>query len=230
MQYYHHKPHHKVSIFEEMWIRKVPFLVAFLIVLGTTFAVLYLFDFYPEYKSATTATTTAPVVVKPTPIPAKPVSTTTDAVKSGDIYPVKVTIEALDKTVTVLNPDKSDVATLDNALLSGVIRYPGSATYAKPGTMVLLGHSSYLPTVHNKNFQAFNGIQKLEWGDIIRVETKGTEYIYRVQKVREAKASTAEVDLQWKNFELTLVTCNSFGSKEDRFIVEAYLISQKPLK
>ena len=220
--------HHTVSIFEEIWIRRVPFFAAFLVVTATSYGVLYAFDFYPEYNGNAVATSTPVVAKKPAEPSTKP--TTTPATQSTDIYPVKITIEALDRSVVVLNPEKSDNATLDNALLSGAIRYPGSATFSKPGTMVLLGHSSYLPTVHNKNFQAFNGIQKLEWGDIIRVETKGTEYIYRVQRVHEAKASTAEVDLQWENYELTLVTCNSFGSKEDRFIVEAYLISKKDIK
>jgi len=226
---------HKVGIFEAVWHRKVPFLIVFFLVTMLTYGILYAFDFYPEYKPAHTATTTeSGIVVKPTATSsvstlAKPTATST-GIKNGDVFPVKVIIEALDKTVVVLNPEKSDAVTLDEALLSGAIRYPGSATFAKPGTMVLLGHSSYLPTVYNRNFQAFNGIQKLEWGDIIRVQSKGIEYVYRVQRVSEAKASTAEVDLQWKNYELTLVTCNSFGSKEDRFIVEAYLISQKPLK
>jgi LPXTG-site transpeptidase (sortase) family protein len=95
--------------------------------------------------------------------------------------------------------------------------------------MFLLGHSSYLPTVNNKNFQALNGIQKLEWGDTIRVQSEETEYLYRVQKVYEVKASAASADIEWGKAKIILVTCNSFGSKDDRFVVEGYLIKSYPI-
>jgi LPXTG-site transpeptidase (sortase) family protein len=95
--------------------------------------------------------------------------------------------------------------------------------------MFILAHSSYLPTVFNKNFQAFNGIQDLVWGDTIRVRSVDAEYIYSVQKVYQAKASEVAVPATPGKAQLTLATCNSFGSKDDRFVVEATLIETKKL-
>ena len=88
-----------------------------------------------------------------------------------------------------------------------------------------MGHSSYLPNVFNKNFQAFNGIQKLVWGDEIRLQSDGFEYVYRVDTVRKEKSTNAVVPYTWGTAKLTLVTCNSFASKEDRFVVVATLVS-----
>lgn len=133
------------------------------------------------------------------------------------------------KQVRVLNPSSSDIATLDNALLSGVVRHPDSADFSEPGNIFILGHSSYLPNVINKNYQAFNGIQKLTWGDTIRVRSADTEYFYRVEEVFEAPASEIFVPATPGKAKLTLATCDVLGAKEDRFIVEAVLYDSKPL-
>ena len=95
--------------------------------------------------------------------------------------------------------------------------------------MFLFGHSSYLPHVLNKNFQAFNDIQKLVWGDIIRVQSSDTERQYRVSRVYKTAASEAEVSFEGEGTRLTLVTCNSFGTKDDRFVVEAELVETRSL-
>ena len=81
----------------------------------------------------------------------------------------------------------------------------------------------------NKSFQAFNGIQKLKWGDTIRLHSGDMEYTYIVEEVFEAPASAVIVPFTPGESRLTLATCNSFGSKEDRFVVEAHLIEKKPL-
>ena len=143
-----------------------------------------------------------------------------------DPFPVSITFDSLDKTIAVLNPESRSVAALDTALLSGVVRHPDSADFERTGTIFLLGHSSYLPNVINKNFQAFNGIQKLGWGDVIRLRSGDTEYVYHVDRTYEVKASDAEVEIEAGVAKLTLATCNSFGSKDDRFVVEATLVSK----
>jgi LPXTG-site transpeptidase (sortase) family protein len=109
------------------------------------------------------------------------------------------------------------------------VRHPDSADFKNVGNIFILGHSSYLPNVVNKSFQAFNGIQKMTWGDKIRLQSADTEYIYRVEKVYKTKASDAVVPPTPGKARLTLATCNSFGSKDDRFVVEAVLIDTKPL-
>lgn len=218
-------------IIDQIMANKITFLVAFFCIFTVSYGVLYALDFYPE-PITPSATSTAPVATTTIPKPA--VATTTPKTESvsdigSDTLPQTLLIPALSRTVTVLNPASNAVAALDAALLKGVIRHPDSATFADEGTMFILGHSSYLPTVHNRNFQALNGIQNLKWGDVITVNSNNTAYTYKVEKSFKVKASGFTVPVAGKGKTLTLVTCNSFGSTEDRYVVEATLVSTKSL-
>lgn len=220
------------ELYEQLRVRLVPFTVAFFVAVFVTYLMLYIVDVYPEpveeiddapvVEEVNIATTqTDPVVESPSVVVNPEVAA----------LPVSITFDALDKTVAVRNPSSADYAELDNELLYGVVRHPQSADFANTGNMLILGHSSYLPTVNNKNFQAFNGIQKLSWGDTIRVESQDTEYIYRVDRVYAAPASDIYVPVGEDTApKLTLVTCNVFGAKEDRHIVEATLVRTVALK
>lgn len=144
--------------------------------------------------------------------------------------PREIRIEKLDRRVSVLNPVSRTVADLDEALLSGAVRHPDSARLGQDGNVFILGHSSYLPQVFNENFKAFNGIETLEWGDLIEVIGEDSIYTYRVERVYEATANDATViPIATEDRRLTLATCDSFGSVDDRFIVEAVEISIRPL-
>jgi LPXTG-site transpeptidase (sortase) family protein len=142
-------------------------------------------------------------------------------VSTGAMLPVRITIDKIGKTIPVLNPTSRSIADLDAALLEGVVRHPDSATLSQEGNIFILGHSSYLPNVFNRNFQAFNGIQNLEWGDVIRLHTAEYVYEYRVERVYRARAQDVTVPISGTGNMLTLATCNSFGSVDDRYIVEA---------
>lgn len=151
-------------------------------------------------------------------------STSTEDLAVNDseaVKPIRIAIAKIDKDIAVLNPTSRTIADLDEALLGGVVRHPDSATLAQEGNVFILGHSSYLPKVFNKNFQAFNGIQNLEWGDVIEVYSEDSVYKYQVVKVYRAKANDVTVPIAGTGKMLTLATCNSFGSTDDRYIVEA---------
>ncbi len=148
---------------------------------------------------------------------------------AAPVFPDTIIIDSIDRTVSVLNPTSREVSDLDAALLYGVVRHPDSATLEQTGTVFLLGHSSYLPNVMNKNFQAFNGIQSLKFGDTIRVQAGEEEYVYRVDRVYRAKADEVTVPIAGEVKRLVLATCNSFGKVDDRYIVEADLIEVKQL-
>lgn len=201
---------------------RVVFFLVFAGVLALTYGFFFIIDFLPEKPKAANEAPLAAVheelpVVEEAPLPVDP-------------YPTRVIFDTLDnRTVAVLNPEERTVEALDAALLKGVVRHPDSADFERIGTIFLFGHSSYLPNVINKNFQAFNGIQNLEWGDTIRLHSSDTEYIYRVDRVYKASANDAEVKIEAGKAKLTLVTCDSFGSKADRFVVEASLVSSKKL-
>lgn len=203
--------------FEEIWENRRAFVGMSLVVLFMAYSVLYFADFVPEPIED------APVATPVLPAPAAPAAPAAPEPVANPM-PVRIIIGSIGIDARVQNPATRDVATLDRALLSGVVRHPDSADLSEDGTMFILGHSSFLPTVHNLNYRAFNNIQKLYWGDEIRVRSADREYLYRVTRVYEAKASEAKVDLQWEKKMLVLATCNSFGSKDDRFVVEASFV------
>ncbi len=223
--------------FEQIYINisrhKMAFFGVFFLVSLVTYAILFALDFYPEPK---TEEVTKEIVSEVTSLgylhdvqtdtEKQPVETK-DIVPVGDELPARIIIPKSDIDITVLNPESLDLNDLDTALLEGVVRHPQSADFADEGNILIFGHSSYLPTVFNKNFQAFNGIQNLLWGDeITLVSQDGIEYKYRVNRVYKVKASETIIDNARGTAKLTIVTCNSFGSKDDRFIVEALLVEK----
>lgn len=150
----------------------------------------------------------------------QPVGTTTNAFAEA---PLRVVAKKTGLDVTVSNPTDTDVDALDAELLKGAVRYPTSAMLGVEGTVLLFGHSSYLPIVHNQNFKAFNGIQNLKAGDTVSVYSGSQEYRYSVVGVRLADATEDKVELPATGRHLALVTCDSFGTKSDRWVLTADL-------
>src|SRR3990167_9095459 len=202
------------QLVDAILLRKVSFLVAVFVVFLLSYALLAALDFLPELVTEES----------------KAEETEVSSVEQylAPVYPLSITIEPLGKTISVLNPTSRKVADLDAALLEGVVRHPDSATLEQNGTVFILGHSSDLPVVRNKNFQALNGIQDLKWGDTITISSTDGDYIYRVDKVYRAKAGDVVVPIAGPEQRLYLATCNSFGSQDDRYIVEADLVEVVP--
>jgi LPXTG-site transpeptidase (sortase) family protein len=143
--------------------------------------------------------------------------------------PTKIEIPAIDMVQSVANPNTTDVELLDNALLKGPVRYPSSSKLGEAGTVIIFGHSSYLPIVNNKAFKAFDGIQDLHKGDLIKVTGESHIYVYAVQTVEKKDAVTDAIPLYSDGQTLTLATCDSFGEKTDRFVVTATLVETDAL-
>ena len=148
---------------------------------------------------------------------------------SMDVVPLRIVIESVGIDAVILNPQSRDIAVLDDALLSGVVRYPGSGLLNDESNMFLFGHSSYLRTVHDQNFKAFNDLQKVEKGDMVRVESTDTVNVYKVETIRLIDADEALVELSHREKKLTLSTCNSFGAPGERYIVEASFVESHTL-
>ncbi len=221
MQY----PYSFNELLRQLSVRKVSFFVTFFFVILFSYAVLYIVDFIPEPVEEETSPivneeVAQEVIKEVIPVVVEPKE------EIDTSLPVKIIFETLNKEVTVLNPQSREIADLDEALLSGAVRHPDSADFTEDGNIFILAHSSYLPNVFNKNFQAFNGIQDLTWGDKIRVQSEGMEYVYSVKKTYKAKATEVFVPETPGEANLTLATCNSFGSKDDRFMVEAKLVGE----
>lgn len=216
-------------IFNQILPRAGAFLGVFFVVMVVGYGFLTIIDFIPEeQEEVIAANTDTKAIVEETPVATFTPEETTPS--TGDPLPVSLTIDALDRTINVLNPNSRSIADLDAALLKGVVRHPDSADLNDPnGNMLILGHSSYLSNVFNRNFQAFNGIQNLTWGDVITLHSGDMVYTYQVDRVYQAKASDVTIPTKGNSQKLTLATCNTFGAKEDRFIVEATLINKKAL-
>ena len=143
---------------------------------------------------------------------------------TGPEQPVRVVASAIGLDAPISNPSSTNVQVLDNALLKGAVRYPTTALAGEEGTMLLFGHSSYLPVIYNQAYKAFNNIQKLEKGDIVSVLSDTTEHRYKVTGVRVADATEDVVELRTTGKYLVLVTCDSFTAKTSRFVVTAEFV------
>ena len=138
--------------------------------------------------------------------------------------PLHIAIPSVGIDVIVLNPQSRDIEVLDEALNRGAVHYPKTGSLVEDANVFIFGHSSFLPNVINKNYQAFNNLNKVELGDEIFVDSKDTRYVYRVTFVELAKAEEIRVDLSRGTRKLTLSTCNSFGTESERYVVEALFV------
>jgi LPXTG-site transpeptidase (sortase) family protein len=137
---------------------------------------------------------------------------------------VHISIPAADIDLPVQNPSTRNIDSLDALLNAGPARYVDSGTLGTAGNVLIFAHSSHLPIVHNKMFQAFNNIPSLKSGDTITITgDNGVSYLYSVSSV--AKASTDDgttIDLsKGQGTKLTLVTCDTLTNKSARFVLHA---------
>src|SRR3989338_10023571 len=138
--------------------------------------------------------------------------------------PGRVVASAIGLDAPISNPSSTNVHVLDNALLKGAVRYPTTALAGEEGTMLIFGHSSYLPVIYNQAYKAFNNIQKLEKGDIVSVLSETAEHRYKVTGIRVADATEDVVELRTTGKYFVLVTCDSFTAKTSRFVATAEFV------
>lgn len=143
--------------------------------------------------------------------------------------PRRIVIERLGVDAPIENPESRNIEALDTALLKGVVRYPGSGDLEDISNMFLFGHSTGFRVVQNEAFKSFNGLKEAQEGDLIRVQSDMKEYVYRVTDVSLVDAHEALVSLSSSEKKLTLTTCNSFGAKEERYVVEASFVGSYAL-
>jgi LPXTG-site transpeptidase (sortase) family protein len=201
----------------KIYARKWSFFGLFCVLFFAMVFILARFDLLPEIVQAVSV---SPVTLSASPRIAANTRTPLPTLRVE--LPMRIAIPALKLAATIANPDTTNVTALDSLLLKGAVRYPTSAKLGETGNVVLFGHSSYLPSVGNQAYKTFNGIQKLVAGDIIIVSSSGASYTYRVRSVaKESANDNSAIPLLIAKKVLTLVTCDSFGAKSDRFVVVA---------
>lgn len=140
------------------------------------------------------------------------------------VFPNRIIIQEIGLDLTVSNPETRDLEELDAVLKNGPARYVDSARLGEKGNVLIFGHSSHLPVVHNAMYKAFNKIPELEAGDLIAVQGGGQEFVYRVTSIEQVDAAEGIIDLGRDATKLTIVTCDTLTGKSSRFVLEAEFI------
>lgn len=186
---------------------KFAFLLNFFIISTITFSILYMFGLVPEeFKMSFGRYSTKDYTNN----------------KSGEL-PLSIKVSKVGIDSQIYNPESTDIKTLDDLLLKGVVHYPGSGLLGGNGNVFLFAHSTGIRIVNNQAFKSFNGLKNLKEGDSISVFSDKNEYIYKVSSVKLEGADKALVTFDTSDKKLTLSTCNTFGAKTERYVVEAEL-------
>ena len=161
-------------------------------------------------------------VETPAPTPASPVVATKTSIK-----PVRIIIPSGSIDLPVQNPTTTNVDTLDTLLKHGPAHYINSSDLGEAGNLIIFAHSSHLPVVINKMYQAFNNIPYLKTGDTITiVGSDGNHYLYSVASVIKASVNDG-LTIDTSNLHgtnLTLVTCDTLTGKSARFVLSATFV------
>ena len=140
----------------------------------------------------------------------------------------RLIIGDIDLDALIVHPESADINTLNIAITKGVAYYPGSGQPGEVGNVFLFGHSTTLKVVNNQNYAIFNRLKELKTGALIRIESNGNEYWYIVKSVLMKKANETQINFATSKKLLTISTCNVFGAKEDRYVVEAEFVKSYP--
>ena len=154
----------------------------------------------------------------------------TEANFSVGPQPIRLLIKKIGVNTPVENPQSRDTIVLDNALLKGAVHYPGSGSLESNTNMFIFGHSTNWTTVNNLAFKSLNRLNELQLGDEIKLFSEKKEYTYKVTAVSLVDQNEALVKFEAGKRKLTLSTCDTFGKRADRFVVEADFINESLIK
>lgn len=138
--------------------------------------------------------------------------------------PTRLVISSIGVDTVISNPKSTAYEVLDAALTKSAVRYPGSGLPGI-GNMFIFGHSTGFSVVQNQAYKVFNKLKNVQKGATVTVYSKSAVYEYRVTTVKLVDKSQQLVEFDTTNNMLTLSTCDSFGRDQDRYVVEADLVS-----
>jgi len=188
-----------------------------------TYTVLALIGFVPEQLKFVSKEPVAKAIVQEDVALAKKNTNTSEPLAvDTNLIPNHISIPKIGVDSSIVIPQGVDVAVLDNALTKGAVYYPGSGTL-QGGNMFLFGHSTNWKVVNNEAYRTFNGLDKLVIGDEIELKSGDKTYTYAVRTVKRASENDALVNFASSGQSLTISTCDTFGRKQDRWVVEADL-------
>lgn len=204
----------KVGIMDVISKNKVSFFLNFFIILVLTFSILYLFGLVPtEFKTI---------------IGREPVQESTGN-RTGEL-PITIKIPTISVESPIYNPATTSVDVLNDFLTKGAVRYPGSGLLGGSGNIFIFGHSTGFKIVNNQAYKTFNGLQNLKVGDLVYIDSDKYEFTYKVSSVKLVDATKTLVEFNTNSKLLTLSTCDNFGAKTDRYVVEAEFVAKNGIK
>lgn len=189
--------------------RNISTAIIALIIFAITYTVLLFLGFAPKQFQATPSQNIFQVL-----------DDSLDKVTDSNLIPQKIEIPKIGVSSIIYTPQSIDVATLDSNLAKGAVYYPGSGTL-QGGNMFLFGHSTNWKVVNNQAYKTFNNLDKLGKGDEVKITSNGKVYVYEVTGVRRASQDDVLIDFTKGDRMLTISTCDTFGRKQDRWVVEA---------
>jgi LPXTG-site transpeptidase (sortase) family protein len=128
----------------------------------------------------------------------------------------------------IVRPASTSEATINDALLKGVVKYPGTAEPGERGNIFLTGHSSFYWWVKTDYRNVFALEPQLRENDEIVIYSHGRKYSYRVFTVFEVDPTQTGVLKPTPVATLTLSTCVPVGTSYRRKIVQAHQVSPDP--
>lgn len=200
-----------ISVISE---NKAYFFISLFIILTMTFSTLYLFGLVPESLKYTVGR--EPVLES-------------KGNRVGEL-PLSIKIPSIGVNAQIYNPATTSPTVLDDYLLKGAVRYPGSGLLSGDGNIFIFGHSTGFKIVNNQAFKTFSGLKNLKQGDLVYVYSEGYEYTYKVFSVKIITADKALVEFNTNNKLLTLSTCDTFGAKSDRVVAQSEFVSKKSIR
>ena len=201
----------KPGIIRTISENKIYFFVSLFIILSISFSVLYLFGLVPSGLKTIIGRESVKESI---------------GNRVGEL-PINIIISNIGVDSPIYNPATTSVKVLDDYLTKGVVRYPGSGLLGGSGNIFLFGHSTGFKIVNNQAYKAFNGLKELKHGDLIYIYSEKYEYNYKVSSVKVISADKALVEFDTVGKMLTLSTCDSFGAKSDRIVVQSEFLSKK---
>lgn len=132
------------------------------------------------------------------------------------------------KAPVVFDEPSYNESKIQLALRRGTLHYGTTAVPGQKGNIVIIGHSSgQLWAPGNYKF-VFTLLDKVQVGDKIIIDYKGTRYIYQVRQTKVVQPNDFTVLTQTDTPTLSLVTCTPVGTSKYRLVVQADQISPKP--
>lgn len=150
-----------------------------------------------------------------------PKTTYTDKQNTLEIPKISLSVPIIFSTSTDKNAIMKD-------LDAGVVYYPGSVYPGQIGQAIILGHSAPAgwPTV--KHDWVFTNIEKLDIGDVIKVDLNNKQYTYIVKQktIIQRGADVPKDDSAANKNVLTLISCWPPGKDYQRITVSAELVTE----